>query len=111
MSISDQVLTVTTTVGTLEQASGLARRILDSRLAACVQVDSSLTSFYRWEGKLCEDPEVRLVIKTLPECREALLALFAEHHPYDVPQFVATPGQASAAYAHWVRSEVRVPSA
>jgi periplasmic divalent cation tolerance protein len=101
------ILTVTTTVATPEQARALAREVLDSGLAACVQVDGGITSFYRWAGRSCEDPEVRLVIKTLPACEAALHALFAAHHPYDVPQFVATPARASAAYAKWVRESVR----
>jgi periplasmic divalent cation tolerance protein len=110
MSAGARILTVTTTVASLEQARELARKLLDSRLAACVQLDGGLTSLYRWADRLCEDPEVRLVIKTVPECEPALQAFLAEHHPYDVPQFVATPGQGSAEYAQWVRGEVRVPA-
>jgi periplasmic divalent cation tolerance protein len=109
VSDPETILTVTTTVATPEQGHALARQLLDSGLAACVQVDGGITSFYRWAGRSCEDPEVRLVIKTLPECEAGLYALFAAHHPYDVPQFVATPARASAAYAKWVRESVRPP--
>lgn len=111
MSDSETILTVATTVATPEQARALARQLLDSGLAACVQVDAVITSFYRWAGRSNEDPEVRLVIKTLPGCEAGLHALFAAHHPYDVPQFVATPARASAAYAKWVRESVRIPAA
>jgi periplasmic divalent cation tolerance protein len=100
------ILTVTTTVGSLEDAKRLAREIVERRLAACVQVDAVAASFYRWEGKLCEDPEVRLTIKTLPALRDALQAAFGELHPYDLPQFVAATQSASTAYADWVRSEL-----
>lgn len=109
MTDPETILTVTTTVASPDQARALARHLLDSGLAACVQVDAAITSFYRWAGRSCEDPEVRLVIKTLPECEAALQALFAAHHPYDVPQFVATPARASAGYAKWVRECVRTP--
>lgn len=105
------VLTVTTTLGSRADAQRLARAILQRRLAACVQVEEGLTSFYRWEGKDCEDPEVRLTIKTLPACAEALQVLFSEQHPYEVPQFVAVGMQGSGAYAAWVRAEVVVPGA
>jgi periplasmic divalent cation tolerance protein len=60
---------------------------LQARLAACVQVEEGLTSFYRWQGRECEDAEVRLTIKTLPACAQALQALFREQHPYELPQF------------------------
>lgn len=105
------VLTVTTTVATMEAAEALARRLLDSRLAACVQIDPAVTSLYRWDGSLCQEAELRLVIKSLPACAAALQALFAEHHPYELPQFVAVLGRASTAYAQWVRNEIQQPPA
>ena len=104
------ILSVTTTVGTEAQAQQLAREILQRRLAACVQLERGLLSHYRWQGELCEDAEVRLVIKTLPGCIEALQALFAEQHPYELPQFLASPMRASTAYADWVRAEVDRPA-
>ena len=105
------ILSVTTTVGSLADGQVLAREILARRLAACVQVEQGLMSLYRWKGELCEEPEVRLVIKTLPGCEAALLALFAEHHPYEVPQFLVAPMSASPAYAQWARAETVVPLA
>lgn len=104
------ILSVSTTVGTLAQAQALARAILERRLAACVQVTEGLVSFYRWEGKDCEDAEVRLTIKTVPACEPALQALIGEKHPYDVPQFLAVTMRASEAYAAWVHGEVAVPA-
>lgn len=104
-----EVLTITTTVGSLEAARTLARQILADRLAACVQLDPGLSSLYHWKGELCEEPEVRLVIKTLAGCEAGLKALFARHHPYEVPQFLVTAMRAGRAYGEWVRAEVVVP--
>ena len=106
-----EVVSVTTTVGSAEAAQLLARHILEHRLAACVQVDEKVTSLYHWKGELCEDPEVRLVIKTLPSCVDALQALFVREHPYELPQFVVVTMRASPAYAAWVRAEVGAPPA
>ena len=100
------ILAVTTTVGSVQEAQALAREILAERLAACVQIEQGLTSVYRWKGELCEAPEVRLVIKTLPGRESALQALFVKHHPYELPQFTAAPMKASDAYSQWVRAEV-----
>lgn len=104
-----QILSVTTTVGSRQAAETLAREILDRRLAACVQLDGGVTSLYRWQGKLCEEPEVRLVIKTLPGREAALQALFAEHHPYELPQFLAAPMNASQAYLDWAIAGITQP--
>ena len=106
-----RILVVTTTVGSIEAAQALARRIVEQRLAACVQLEKGLTSVYRWRGQLHEDAEARLVIKTIPGAEAALQAFFAVHHPYELPQFVATLAQTSAAYAEWVRAEVALPAA
>jgi periplasmic divalent cation tolerance protein len=103
------ILSIATTVATLVDAQRLAREIIAQRLAACVQVEQGLTSFYRWKGELCEESEVRLVIKTLPGCEAALQVLFAQHHPYEVPQFLVARLTASSAYAQWARAETVVP--
>ena len=103
------ILSVATTVGSRADALRLARALVERRLAACVQVEEGLTSVYRWKGQLCEDAEVRLVIKTLPEQLAALEAFFATEHPYELPQLVAVPARASAAYAQWVRAEAPPP--
>jgi periplasmic divalent cation tolerance protein len=105
------ILSVTTTIGSLEAAKALAREILAHKLAACVQLDQGITSLYRWKGELCEEAEVRLVIKSLPGCEAALQTLFAQHHPYELPQFLAQRMKSSEAYAQWVRAEVVVPGA
>lgn len=103
------ILTVTTTVGSAADAQRLAREIVSRRLAACVQIEAGLQSLYHWQGQLCEEPELRLVIKTLQACEQALQQLFAQHHPYELPQFLGVTMRASEAYARWVRAEVRVP--
>lgn len=105
------ILSVTTTIGSLEAAKALAREILARKLAACVQLDQGTTSLYRWKGELCEEAEVRLLIKSLPGCEAALQALFVQHHPYELPQFLVQRMNASEAYAQWVRAEVVVPPA
>lgn len=103
------VLTLTTTVGSVAEARAVARALVDRRLAACVQVEEGLVCVYHWAGRLCEEAEVRLTIKSLPDRQAALLAWMAEHHPYDVPQFTAWTAQASPGYAAWVRAEITRP--
>lgn len=100
------ILTVTTTVGSLDEARVLAHALVDQRLAACVQLEPIAASVYRWKGALCDEPEVRLSIKTLPRMEPALLAFFEQQHPYDLPQFLGARQCASAAYAQWVNSEI-----
>jgi len=100
------IVTVTTTVGSLDDARRLAREIVERHLAACVQLDAVAASVYRWDGRLCEDPEVRLSIKTLAGRRAALQAYFAEAHPYELPQFICERQESSEQYAAWIEAEV-----
>lgn len=100
------VLSLVTTVSSLEDAQVLSRLLLERRLAACVQIEPGLVSHYVWKGRQFEEPELRLTIKTLPELQAALQALFDAHHPYELPQFLTTVMDASAAYAGWVRDAV-----
>jgi periplasmic divalent cation tolerance protein len=101
------ILTVTTTVDSMDAARKLARGIVESRLAACVQIDAIAASVYRWEGAICEEPELRLTIKTLPQMLAQLEAYIARHHPYDLPQLTAWPTMCSAAYAQWVAESMK----
>ncbi|MCD0460972.1 divalent-cation tolerance protein CutA [Roseiconus lacunae] len=92
-----------TTVSDEKQAEALARTLLQERVAACVQVDSPIRSFYCWDGKDCVDRELRLVIKTTRERATALQQTILRCHPYDQPQVVILDcSGADPGYAHWV---------
>jgi periplasmic divalent cation tolerance protein len=102
------VFVVLVTMPTAERAAELARTLVDERLAACGNVVPGLRSIYRWEGKVVDEPEVLLVLKTtrarFDGLRDRVLAL----HPYEVPEVLALPVEAgSAAYLAWVGAETR----
>lgn len=89
-----------------ETATGMARSLVSERLAACGNVVPGLTSIYRWEGGVHEDPEVLLILKTREERMEELVRRVAELHPYDVPEVLALPVDGGLpAYLSWVESE------
>lgn len=89
-------------------AEGLARALVDERLAACVNLIPGIRSFYRWEGRVQDDDEVLLVIKTGSDRCDALADRVRELHPYDLPEVLALPASAgSHRYLDWVRAESR----
>lgn len=98
---------ITTTLETLEQAQELGRRLVESRLAACAQLTGPITSIYRWEGQVCEANEVRLTLKTTLQISERAIATIESLHPYDVPEILVLPVQASStAYRDWLLGQL-----
>ncbi|MBX3423694.1 MAG: divalent-cation tolerance protein CutA [Pirellulaceae bacterium] len=102
-----KIMCLTTTVGTAEQAEQLAKLLVESRLAACVQIDGPIRSIYRWHGTVCSESEHRLTCKTAPALREALMELARSGHPYELPELVLTECDSSSEYAQWLSQQVR----
>ena len=95
-----------TTVAEVADANALAQKLIEQRAAACVQLDAPMQSLYRWDGKLCQQSEVRLVIKTTVNAKGRVEQLLAEHHPYQVPQVIwIHAADAPADYAAWVHQQ------
>lgn len=82
-----------------------AGRLLDERLAACVNLLPAGESHYVWKGERQTATEVPAIIKTTPEAYPRLEARLRELHPYEVPEILAVPvGQGWPAFVDWVRS-------
>ena len=94
---------VLVTAPSAEVAATIARAVVEERLAACGNVLPAVRSIYRWQGKVLDEAEVLLILKTqrrrFPELRDRILAL----HPYEVPEVLALPVEAgSDAYLDWI---------
>ena len=73
------------TVATKEEATALARLVVQERLAACANIISEVTSVYEWEGQLHEDAEVVVVLKTQQSQVKTLMERLVAEHSYDCP--------------------------
>jgi periplasmic divalent cation tolerance protein len=105
MAASD-ALVVLTTVATAQEAEGLVRALLDRRLIACGTILPGARSLYRWEGKVADEGEVVVLLKTRAARIDALEAAFEGLHPYKVPELLAIPVAAgNEKYLGWIASE------
>jgi len=87
----------------MEAAEALAEQIVETRLAACVQILPQMTSIYWWEGKVEKEPEFLLLIKTLPEKWGELLDFITENHSYKIPEIVSIDiDKLSPSYGNWL---------
>ena len=98
---------VITTVSASFDAAAMARELVDQRLVACVNILEGVNSIYRWRGKVEEDREQILLMKTvqelIPELQEAVFA----RHPYEVPEFVVLPiERIEGPYRDWLIESV-----
>ena len=102
-----QYFVVLVTAPKLTVARKLARGILKKRLAACTNLVPGLESHYWWEGKICRDAEILMVMKTSRAKLQALEKFVLAEHPYDTPEFVGVPiVSGSRRYLKWVGESV-----
>jgi len=100
-------LVVLVTAPSAEEAARLARALVEARLAACGNVLPGLRSIYRWEGRVQDEAEALLLLKTTRDRFEALRDELLRLHPYDVPEVLALPVEAgSPAYLAWLAGAV-----
>jgi periplasmic divalent cation tolerance protein len=104
--VTDKIV-VLTTCESGEQAEGLARRLVEQRLAACVNILPGVRSIYRWRDKIEDAAEFVLIIKSRREAFAKLREAIAHLHTYEIPEVIALPVvDGSDAYLQWLDREV-----
>lgn len=91
------------TVPTPEEGEKIAKALVESRLAACVNIVPGLRSIYHWQGKICDDREHLLIAKTTESLFEQLKQEVKSLHSYTVPEIIALPiTKGSGEYLSWI---------
>jgi periplasmic divalent cation tolerance protein len=102
----DDLMMVYVTTSSRAEAMQLGRALVEVRLAACANVFDGMTAIYHWDGKLQEEDEAVLILKTTAGLVDALTARLRELHSYDLPCVVAWKIETGyAPYLDWVRAE------
>jgi periplasmic divalent cation tolerance protein len=96
-------LVVFVTCGSEEEGLKIAHALVQERLAACVNLMSPIRSIYRWEGKICDEKEWLLIIKTQTARFDNLEKRVKALHSYSVPEIIALPiVTGSPSYLNWL---------
>ena len=91
-----------------EEAERIGRKVVEERLAACINILGECRSIYRWQGEVESATEVAAILKTTSGQADALITRIAGLHSYDVPCATVWPvDKLLASYAEWVEDSCR----
>ncbi len=100
---ASRLLVVLMTAPDRDEASRIAELLVNSRLAACVQILPEVQSVYRWKGEVERNTEILLLAKTTSDKFDELDRAVREIHSYDTPEIIALPvNAASESYLNWL---------
>ncbi len=105
--MTDKVVVMVTT-GNRREARKIARHLVEAKLAACVNVTQPIQSLYRWKGKIADDEEFLLFIKTTRELFPEIKTAISKVHSYKVPEIICLPIiDGSPDYLQWLSDSVK----
>jgi periplasmic divalent cation tolerance protein len=103
-----EYLLIMTTVPDADIGEIIAEKIIEERLAACVTLQAGCQSLYWWKGKIKQEQEHTLLIKTTKKAYPKLEEKIKEIHPYEVPEIIALPILiGSEDYLGWIDRETQ----
>jgi periplasmic divalent cation tolerance protein len=98
-----EFIVVLVTCGSEEESIKIAHALVEDHLAACVNLVSPIRSIYRWEGKIWDEKEWLLIIKTQGKKFDELKTRVKSLHSYAVPEIVSLPiVEGSSSYLRWL---------
>lgn len=105
-----ELIVVVTSVGTEEQALDVAHALVRSRRAACVNIVPNVHSIYRWKGRVCDDGEMLLMIKTRASSFEAVRETIHKVNTYELPEVMGyRVDWASPGFSSWIEKMTAGP--
>ena len=99
---------VLVTCGSEEEALKIAHALVEDHLAACVNLVSPIRSIYRWKGKVLDEKEWLLIIKTQAKRFDRLKIKVKSLHSYAVPEIISLPIiDGSSSYLNWIKENTK----
>ena len=91
------------TINRLDDGKKIAKILIENKLAACVNIIQNVISIYEWKGKMEEDGEYILLIKTTEEKSDLLIQKIQEIHSYETPECIGLRiEKGSKKYLNWI---------
>jgi periplasmic divalent cation tolerance protein len=91
------------TINDRDRAVQIAHALVEKKLVACVNIVPEIRSIYSWQGEICDESEILLIMKTRSHLYSELESVVKDLHPYEVPEIIALDIQRGlAAYLRWI---------
>ncbi len=108
--MTDKIV-VFVTAASRRECKKIACHLVETRLAACVNISQPIESVYRWEGKIADEKEFLLTIKSTRELFSEIKAAISKIHSYHTPEIICLPViDGSRNYLQWVSDSVKLPA-
>jgi len=96
------------TTSSVSEAKKIGRLLVEEKLAACSNIISPIRSIYSWQGRICDDKEALMILKTKRNLFKKIVARVEKLHSYDVPEIIAIPIiEGSGKYLSWLNKETK----
>ena len=96
------------TTGSISEAKKIGHTLVEEKLVACSNIISPIHSIYNWQGKICDDKEALIILKTKKKLFKQIVKKVEELHSYDVPEIIAMPIiEGSSKYLSWINEETK----
>ena len=96
------------TTSSPDEAEKIGRALVEEKLVACANIVPSIRSIYRWQGKICDDKETLIILKTKKELFEQIEQRVKALHSYEVPEIISMPIiEGSNEYLSWLENETK----
>jgi len=105
----ERVVLITTTFSSTEEARDVATKVLNKRLAACIQLSAKIQSFYWWQGAIDQSDEYLLTMKTRESIYPSLEEYLKDVHPYETPEILCEyVDHVEEKYLRWLVAETTI---
>jgi len=107
--VTDKVV-IMVTAASRRECRKIAKHLVEAKLAACVNITQPVESLYHWEGKIANDKELVLLIKSTRDLFPEIKAAISKIHSYHTPEIICLPIiDGSRNYLQWVGDSVKKP--
>ena len=101
----NKILLLLTTESNKKFAENIAKELIENKLAACVSI-KEIDSIYSWDGKICQQNEFEISIKSIPDNRNELIKILKKRISYELPQFIYKEFDSEVDYFNWINESV-----